>query len=142
MNNSAGKKETWTVRVEVVDIFPKNFKEAVKFYNPYKNKLMEESGETKPVYNVRFLLKDSSLGGNDLLEAYLFSWDGKGADFLPSVNLSDIEISSLKAESSIYEDKINRLLEESTVENPVEISIESCPHTGSKNIFRVIGMNW
>lgn len=34
-----GKKETWNVKCEVIDISPKTFKEAVTYYNPYQNKL-------------------------------------------------------------------------------------------------------
>lgn len=101
--NVGGRKETWNVRCEVIDISPKSFKEAVTYYNPYQNKLTEDPKEARVVYNIRFLLKDLSLPESELFEAHLFSWDSKGSDFLPTVRLTEIQMSSLKTESELYE---------------------------------------
>ena len=65
--------------------------------NPSKDK------DVEPVYSVKMLLRDKSGNSNQQLEVVLFSWDGKGADFLPQVSLNQLEYSSLVAESELYE---------------------------------------
>jgi hypothetical protein len=84
-------------------VSPKNFREAVRNYNPYDNKLVANKGEsTRSVYNIRLLLRDASLPETGVFDAHVFSWDGKGDDFLPEVNIQDISVSSLKSESKLY----------------------------------------
>jgi hypothetical protein len=74
----------WNVKCEVLNVSPKSFREAVRNYNPYENKLVTNNNEnTKSVYNIRLLLRDSSLPETGVVDAYIFSWDGKGGDFLP-----------------------------------------------------------
>jgi len=117
--NSGGKK-VWTVKCEVLDVSPRNFREAVRNYNPYDNKLVANKNEnTRSVYNIRLLLRDASLPETGVFDAHIFSWDGKGDDFLPEVNIQDISVSSLKSESKLYEERIQRLLEETTEDTPV-----------------------
>ena len=135
-----GGKQLWNVKAEVLDISPKTFKDAVRNYSPTDNKfLASKSDHTKTVYNMRVLLRDASLPENAVFESYLFSWDGRGSDFVPGVDLQNIGVSSLKNESKLYTERLNQLLEESTMERPVQVLLESCPIKG-KLMFRVLRM--
>lgn len=62
-----GPKDIWNTKVEVIDVLPKNLKEALKYYNALDNKLTTSRTEfSKPVYNIRFLLRDASLPENSV----------------------------------------------------------------------------
>jgi hypothetical protein len=93
------------------------------------------------VYNLRILLRDSSIPDTSVFESYLFSWDGRGSDFVDGVDLSNINVSSLKNESKLFQERVNELLEESSPDRPVQVLIESCP-AKSKLMFRVLKIEW
>lgn len=140
MANAAGGKKLWNVKCEVLDVSPKTFKDAVRNYDPYSNKLLANRNEsTRSVYNVRLLLKDASLPETTVFESYLFSWDGQGSEFVPGVDLQNIGVSSLKNESKLYQDRLNQLLEETSLEHPAIIQLESCP-TKQRLMFRVLSL--
>lgn len=64
----------------------------MKYYNLTKNNLSDsptKDKEAEPVYCVKLLLRDKSSGNSgQQLEVVLFSWDGKGADFVPRIDLN------------------------------------------------------
>lgn len=126
-----------------MDVEPKSFKKAIKYYNLSKNTLSDSASKDKdaePVYAVKLLLRDKSGNANQQLEVALFSWDGKGADFVPRVNLNSIEYSTLSAENELYEERVSGLIEGTSAETPVVITLEA-PQGGKSSTFRVLKIN-
>ena len=127
------------MRCEVVDIEPKTFKKAIKNFNISKNTLEDKpSKESEVVYSVKLLLKDKSVSANQQLEVVLFSWDGKGADLLPEVDLRELQYSSLSYESQLYEEKVNQLLEETSGEKPAIATLEYVPVNSKQGSYRLL----
>jgi hypothetical protein len=55
-------------------------------------------------------------------EIWLFSFDGKGSDFLSKVNLNLLDgVSTLKQENLIFEKRMNEILESEHVEMTIEV---------------------
>jgi hypothetical protein len=55
-------------------------------------------------------------------EIWLFSYDGKGSDFLPRVSLDSLDgLSTFKQENLMFEKRLNEILESDYVEMTIEV---------------------
>jgi hypothetical protein len=83
--NCANK--TYWVKTEVFSISAATFVAAVKYYDSKKNQLFDTSHKgTEPVYKISLMCQDSSLK-NKFAEIWVFSYDGKGANFVRGLDL-------------------------------------------------------
>lgn len=119
-----GKK--FYIRCEVYNVSAKTFKEAVKYYDPKKNTVVDAPKDnTVAVYKVMLSCQDDSIRNDKttkLNDIWLFSYDGQGSDFVDRVDLSQLsEFSTLKQENLLYERKFNEVLESDNVKMTVEV---------------------
>lgn len=86
--NSANK--TFWVRGEIFSISAASFVSAVKYFDTKKNQLFDTAHKgTEPVYKLSLQVQDSSLG-NKFAEVWIFTHDGKGANFVRGLNLTEL----------------------------------------------------
>jgi hypothetical protein len=84
--NCANK--TFWVKAEIFSISAATFVAAVKYYDSKKNQLYDTSHKgTEPVYKISLMCQDSSLK-NKFAEIWVFSYDGKGGNFVTGLNLN------------------------------------------------------
>ncbi|MCB0369942.1 MAG: hypothetical protein KDD45_11030 [Bdellovibrionales bacterium] len=78
--------------MEVASVSSHEFVQALKFYDEKKNTLSDaQRKDTVPVYKFNFVCFDESLTKNNkFCEIWLFSFDGKGGDFVERVKLGDL----------------------------------------------------
>jgi hypothetical protein len=95
---------------------------AVKYFDGKKNQLFDTAHKgTEPVYKLTFQVQDSSLGSK-LADIWVFSYDGKCANFVKDVHLQELnEYSSTIQEDNLYKKRYNVLLEAESVSMLVEI---------------------
>lgn len=62
------------------------------------------------IYNIHFAITDPSLNG-DVFNVYLYTHDGRGAEFLPGLNTDGIYGQNILDYTQKYEHIINRLIE-------------------------------
>jgi hypothetical protein len=108
---------------EVMDVLT-SFDDALKRYDSEnyteKNKL-SETGEY--IYSIHLLLSDDSLEG-EVCNAYIYTFDGRGLEFLPDLHPSGIFGRNTVDMKEHYDNFINRLVEESDQkEAPVEVTL-------------------
>lgn len=92
-------KKTYFTKCEIASISANDFSSAVKYYDPKKNTLSDSpKKDAIPIYKVMLLGLDESVSkGNKFVELWVFSYDGKGSNFVERINLPDLnEFSSLK----------------------------------------------
>jgi hypothetical protein len=88
INNVANK--TFWVKAEIFNISATTFVAAVKYYDAKKNAIYDTSHKgTEPVYKIVLTCQDSSLK-NKFAELWVFSYDGKGANFVRGLNLNEL----------------------------------------------------
>ena len=76
--------------MEVASVSTNEFSQALKFYDEKKHVCSDaQKKDTVPVYKFNFVCYDDS-SKNKFSEIWLFSYDGKGGDFVDRVNLSDL----------------------------------------------------
>ena len=131
--NCANK--TFWIKAEVFSISAATFVAAVKYYDHKKNQLFDTSHKgTEPVYRISLMCQDSSLK-NKFAEVWIFSHDGKGANFVKGVNLNELnEYSSTVQEDNLYHRRYDELLEAENV-----IMMVECLNDGKGNrLLRVV----
>lgn len=81
-------------------------------------------------------MRDSSLD-NSFMNLFLYTYDGKGLEFLPGLNPENIYGTNVLNYKEIFENIKNRLLEETSSEKPLELLIS--PMFGKNNvIYRIV----
>jgi len=122
LNECENKK--YYVKVEVAAVSTNEFVQALKFYDEKKNALSDtQRKDTIPVYKFNFVCFDESLAkGNKFSEIWLFSYDGKGGDFVNRVQLEDLnEFSNYTEESKYFTNRIEEILNAEWVKLTVEV---------------------
>jgi len=122
LNECENKK--YYVKVEVAASSTSEFVQALKFYDEKKNALSDiQRKDTIPVYKFNFVCFDESLAkGNKFSEIWLFSYDGKGGDFVNRVQLDDLsEFSNYAEESKYFSNRIEDILNKEWVKMTVEV---------------------
>lgn len=84
----------------------------MKYYDSKKNTLLDTPHKgTEPVYKLSLMCQDNSLK-NKFAEVWIFSYDGKGANFVNGLNLNELnEYSSTVQEDKLYRQRYDELLE-------------------------------
>lgn len=86
--NSTNK--TFWIKGEIFSISAATFVSAVKYFDAKKNQLFDTAHKgTEPVYKLSLQMQDSSLG-NKFAEIWVFTYDGKGANFVKGLNLTEL----------------------------------------------------
>jgi hypothetical protein len=101
-----------------------DFVQALKFYDEKKNALSDsQRKDTTPVYKFNFVCLDESLQkSGKFTEIWVFSYDGKGGDFVNRVNLGDLnEYSNYNAESRYFSNRVEEVLNAESVKMTVEV---------------------
>lgn len=112
------------VKVEVASSSTNEFSQALKFYDEKKNALVDaQRKDTIPVYKFNLVCFDDSLTKkNQFADIWLFSHDGKGADFAPRVHLEDLnEFSNYHEENKYFSNRVEDLLNAEQVKMTVEV---------------------
>lgn len=114
------------IKCEVFHTSAKKYSEAVQYYDPIKNTVSESLADnTTPVYKILFSCQDNSMKGDKsgkFSEIWLFSYDGKGSDFISRVDLDLLDgVSTLKQENLMFEKRMNDILESENVEMTIEV---------------------
>lgn len=120
INQVSGK--TFWVKGEVFSISANSFVSAVKYFDSKKNVIFDTAHKgTEPIYKLSLQVQDSSLG-NKFAEIWIFSYDGKGSNFVRGVNLNELnEYSSTVQEDNLFHKKYDELLEAESVALLVEV---------------------
>ena len=110
------------MKVEVAGVSTAEFVNALKFYDEKKNVISDaQRKDTVPVYKFNFVCFDESLKGK-FSEIWLFSYDGKGGDFVNRVKLSDLnEFSNYNAEGKYFGNRVEEVLNAEHVKMTVEV---------------------
>lgn len=86
---SCANKTFW-VKCEIFSISAATFVAAVKYYDSKKNQLLDTPHKgTEPVYKLSLMCQDASLK-NKFAEVWVFSYDGKGSNFVKGLNLKEL----------------------------------------------------
>lgn len=97
------------VTVEVMDI-KTSFEDALKKYdseNHTEKQYLSESGDY--IFSMHLLISDESLGG-EVFNAYIYTYDGRGLEFLPDLHPSGIFGRNIVDYRLNYETFVDRLL--------------------------------
>ena len=108
-NKDECENKKYYVKVEVAGASTSDFVQALKFYDEKKSSLSDaQRKDTIPVYRFNFVCIDESLAKNNRFsEIWLFSYDGKGSDFVDRVKLSDLnEFSNYNSESKYFSNRV------------------------------------
>lgn len=99
-----------------------NFTSAVKYYDEKKFTLSDSlKKDSTPIYKFSLSLTDPSLNGK-IADAWVFSFDGKGGDYLERVKLRELnEYTTLVEENSYWEEKAEGLLNSEWVKLTIEV---------------------
>jgi hypothetical protein len=119
---TAPVNKTYWVKCEVFSISANSFVAAVKYYDSKKNQLLDTSHKgTEPVYKLSLMCQDSSLQKGQFAEIWIFSFDGKGGNFVNGLNLKELnEYSSTVQEDALFHQRYDELLEAENVVMMVE----------------------
>lgn len=85
---------------------------------------------------MHFAISDSSLDG-EIYNVYLYTYDGKGVEFLPGLETEGIYGQNTLEYTQRYEHIVNRLLEETDDNASLEIVI-SPMFNGRETIYRIV----
>jgi hypothetical protein len=82
--------KTYWVKCEIFSISAATFVAAVKYYDSKKNQLLDTPHKgTEPVYKLSLMCSDSSLK-HKYAEVWVFSYDGKGSNFVKGLDLNEL----------------------------------------------------
>jgi len=126
--------------VEVAATSTNEFTQALKFYDEKKNLVIDsQKAGSLPVYKFNFVCLDESVSkSNKFTEIWVFSYDGKGADFVKRVNLHDLnEFSNYVEESRYFLQRVEELLNAETVRMTVEVLSDG----KGNRLFRALTVN-
>ena len=125
------------VSCEFVEVFT-TYERALKKYDAKNNtEKFYESQEGDYIYNIHFVITDKSLDG-ELFNAYIYSYDGKGNEFLPGLDPKKIFGKNILANKEKYDNLMNRLLEESDLNDAPMDLVLSPMHNGKDTIYRIV----
>uniref|UniRef100_A0A1J3JR11 Uncharacterized protein n=4 Tax=Noccaea caerulescens TaxID=107243 RepID=A0A1J3JR11_NOCCA len=107
-------EEDVRVTVEIMNVCT-SFEDALKKFDAENHTEKLATSETGDyIYSIHLLISDGSLDG-EVFNAYIYTYDGKGLEFLPDLQPSNI-YGRFTVDSKVnYETFVNRLLEESDV---------------------------
>lgn len=115
-----------------------SFEEALKRYDSDNNtekSTMSESGGY--IYSIHLLLSDESLEG-EVCNAYIYTFDGRGIEFLPELSPDHIYGRNTLDMKEHYDNFVHRLVEESDQkEAPVELVLSPL-FNGKETIYRIV----
>ena len=96
---------------------------------------LSQSGEY--IYCIHLLLSDESLGG-EVCNAYVYTFDGRGLEFLPEMHPNSIYGRNTLDMKEHYSEFVNRVVEESDFRDaPMEL-ILSPLFNGKETIYRIV----
>ena len=122
--------------VEVMDITTP-FEHALKKYDSDNNTEKDYNSETGDyLYSIHLLLSDGSLDG-EVINAYIYTFDGRGFDFLPNMGSSAIFGRNILGAKDSYDEWVNRLLEETSSDHPLEVVLSPL-WNGKETIYRIV----
>ncbi len=114
------------------------FEDALKKYDSENH--TEKSRESEVgqfVYSIHLLLSDDSLAG-EVCNAYIYTYDQKGLEFLPELNPANIFGRNTLNIKENYDNFVNRLVEESDVnDTPIEVVLSPL-FNGKETIYRIV----
>lgn len=115
-----------------------SFEKALKKYdaeNHTEKSYLSETGDY--IYSIHLLLSDSSLNG-EVCNAYIYTYVGRGLEFLPELNPQSIYGRNTLDMKENYDNFVNRVLEESNFDEvPLDI-ILSPMYNGKETIYRIV----
>ena len=88
------------------------------------------------IYSIHFAISDASMEG-EIYNLYLYTYDGKGVEFLPGLETEGINGQNTLEYRQKYEHIVNRLLEETDENASLEIVISPMSN-GRETIYRII----
>ena len=97
------------IKCEFYEVFS-NFDHALRKFdedNMVEKDYQHEHG--KYIYNIHFAISDASMEG-EIYNVYLYTFDGKGVEFLPGLNTEGIYGQNILEYRQKYEHIVNRLL--------------------------------
>lgn len=114
------------------------FEDALKKYdseNHTEKQYTSESGDY--IFSIHLVISDDSLNG-EVCNAYIYTYDGRGLEFLPELHPSGIFGRNIVDYRLNYENFVNRLLEESDVNDaPIELVLSPL-FNGKETIYRIV----
>jgi len=122
---------------EITDICT-SFENALKKYDKENNTEKNPTSETgEYIYSIHLLISDDSLDG-EVCNAYIYTYDGRGLEFLPELHPSNIFGRNFVDFKENYDNFVNRLVEESdSKEAPVELVLSPI-FNGKETIYRIV----
>ena len=122
--------------VEVMDVCTE-FSSALRKYEKENNTEKEYTSEAgEYIYSIHLLLSDPSMQG-EVCNAYIYTFDDKGIEFLPNLNPSNIFGRNILDTKENYDEWVNRLLEETSSEHPIELVLNPLCN-GRETIYRIV----
>ena len=113
------------------------FGDALKKYDSDNNTEKEYTSEAgEYIYSIHLLLSDGSLDG-EVINAYIYTFDGRGFDFLPNLGPNTIFGRNILAAKDRYDEWVNRLLEETSSDHPLELVLSPL-WNGRETIYRIV----
>lgn len=73
----------------------------------------------------------------EVCNAYIYTFDDKGIEFLPNLNPSNIFGRNILDTKENYDEWVNRLLEETSSEHPIELVLNPLCN-GRETIYRIV----
>ncbi len=95
-----------------------------------------DSNDGEFIYNVQFVVTDNSMDG-DVFSIYLYTYDGRGKEFLPNMDPSKIYGRNTLMYRELFEHAKNRLLEETSDACMLELVL-SPMHSKTETIYRIV----
>ena len=93
-----------------------------------------ESGEF--IYFINLLVRDASLD-NGFMNIFLYTYDGKGLEFLPGLDPEHIFGTNILNYKEVFENIKTRLLEDTTSDKPLQLLL--APMFGKNNVvYRIV----
>lgn len=122
---------------EVMDV-QSSFDEALRKYdkdNFTEKSKVSETGEY--IFGIHLLISDSSMDG-EVCNAYVYTFDERGLEFLPDLNPAGIYGRNTLDYKDNYDNFVNRLVEESDIkECPLELVLSPL-FNGKETIYRIV----
>lgn len=102
--------------------------------NNTEKEYQSESGEY--IYSIHLLLSDGSMQG-EVCNAYIYTFDDRGLEFLPNLHPSSIYGRNILDTKEHFDEWTNRLLEETSSSHPVELVLSPL-WNGKETIYRIV----
>lgn len=115
-----------------------SFDDALRKYdqdNLTEKSKISETGEY--IFGIHLLITDPSMNG-EVCNAYIYTYDGRGLEFLPDLHPSGIFGRNTLDYKENYDTFVNRLVEESDIkESPLELVLSPL-FNGKETIYRIV----